>query len=190
MMLRELLTGSVVLLAVFASLPSFAAICDRNSTTDVERAFQIKLKVVNRREVVSQNDEMFMLCMLETTSDKQFFRQRLQENRRDAANAAPSDRVSAPAPLPRALAQKALERWAGMRNQFHPKVIGVVDWPGDSMALVDFHIRHFSYDPNDPLKQFSGNMQATFRRYTDGRWLLVEIRSPVGKFPGENIIVK
>lgn len=82
------------------------------------------------------------------------------------------------------LAQKALVQW----DQHVVNVIGVVDLPAQGAATVDFTVKDFililpkndavtayAFGPGGGQRLWSGQMQAVFKHYNDGRWLLVEV---------------
>ena len=105
----------------------------------------------------------------------------------------PADRLT------NSLAQQALRKWTA----YNPEVAGVVDLPGQGVAQVDFRVTNFLYNlpKNDPVtayafgpgggqRTYTGNMVAVFKHYNDGRWVLLHVDGPLGRFSGQNIEVR
>jgi hypothetical protein len=83
-------------------------------------------------------------------------------------------------------ASKAINKWADSAKSFgcqtEPCTVkidgGVREIPQQNAAVAELSFIKFVYQPSDEQNQliYSGRGTATFSRYTDGRWVLTEIR--------------
>lgn len=97
--------------------------------------------------------------------------------------------------LTNALAQQAIDQW--LPRDGLKQVIGVMDLPQQSMAQADIRLINFTWNSpkNDPITAYAlgkgggphkFTATATFKHYTDGRWILVRVDAPFGAFPDLN----
>ena len=68
-----------------------------------------------------------------------------------------------------------------------------MEFPAQSMAKADFRVNNLTYElpKNDPVtayafgpgggqRTYTGAMEALFKHYNDGSWMLVRIEGPMG----------
>lgn len=80
MMIRTLCISAVTFFILGLSFDSHAVSCNRNAEVHKSRAQNIMSKT-HSSQVVTKDDEEFMLCMLQEKEDKQDFQARVQNNR-------------------------------------------------------------------------------------------------------------
>lgn len=96
------------------------------------------------------------------------------------------------------LAQNAIDFW--LIGDGTKRVIGVMDFPQQSAAQVDIEVTNFvwkspkndavtayAFGPGGGSNTYNGKMQAVFKHYNDGRWILDSVSGPMGTFANLNI---
>jgi len=99
------------------------------------------------------------------------------------------------------MAQRALDQWLPGNGQ--KSVVGVVEIPAQSAARADIVLSNFAWmapqndaitayamGPGGGRQIFNGRGTAVFAHYTDGRWVLVRIETPMGNWENLNIAAR
>jgi hypothetical protein len=90
-------------------------------------------------------------------------------------------------------AQAAVEQW--LAGDGHAGVIGVLEIPAENGARADLNLSGFVWNvpkndavtayvmgPGGGQQVYNGRATAIFIHYTDGRWVLTRVETPIGNF--------